>query len=392
MWLQEAIQKGTATTSRILKRFSFVEDIYRATRSDYTYIGVPDDTLEALCNKSLDHVMKLAERAERYGGWILTPDSSGYPSPLKHLYSPPLVLYGRGVLPDFERMPVIGIVGTRKCTEYGMTAAGGIAAGLAAVGCPVISGGAVGIDRAAHEGALYGGGITVAVQACGLDVDYPAPNRFMRERILEEGGALLSECPPGTTVTRSVFQVRNRLISGLSWGVCVVEAPRRSGALITARLARDQGKDVFAVPGAITSPQSVGCNTLIRDGACLVTSPADILREYQVRCGDMLDEEEALAAQQAFYDRRKVYREQQPKSSHSEPSADQEDGEQQLAPLPAGVSASCGLVYGAIPSTPVSAEWLFEKTGLPLGEIFSVLTELEIYGCIKNHPGQYYSK
>ena len=388
MWLQNAIHQGTATTPRVLKHFSTVDEIYRADKGDYRYVGMPDDTLDALCDKSLDNVKKLAERALK-NGWILTPDSADYPAPLKHLFSPPLVLYGRGVLPDFERMPTIGIVGTRKCTEYGMEAAGSMAAGLAAVGCPIISGGARGIDRAAHEGAMYGGGKTVAIQACGLDVDYPSINRYMREDIVDSGGALLSEYPPGTTVSPSVFQVRNRLISGLSWGVCVVEAPMRSGALMTARLARDQGKDVFAVPGAITSAVSAGCNKLIRDGACLVSAPSHILSEYQLRCGDMLDEQEADVAQQMYLARpRRSIEAPQVKDN----TAPLESNVRTLQPLPNGVSDSCRRVYEVLSNDRLSAELIFEKTNLPLGEIFSVLTELEIYGCVLTHPGQQYSR
>ena len=388
MWMQAAIGQGTATAVRMFRKFESIEEIYAADRADYTYVGVPDNTLSRLCDKSLDAVKRLADRALSNDGWILTPDDADYPAPLKHLYSQPLVLYGRGKLPDFERMPVIGVVGTRSCTAYGLEVAGALSAGLAAAGCPVISGGAKGIDRAAHEGALYGGGVTVAVQGCGLDVPYPAANRFMREQILEAGGALISEYPPGTTVTRGTFQVRNRLISGLSWGVCVVEAPARSGAMMTARLARDQGKDVFAIPGPITSPASVGCHRLLRDGACLVTSAAHILQEYQIRCGDTLDEEEAERAQAAFFDRSQA---PLPVKSPEQPAPTVEAFPQTVA-LPPQVSDSCRKVYEALSETPSSAEWLFEQTGLPLGEIFSVLTELEIYGCVRSHPGQQYSK
>lgn len=392
MWLQAAIHQGTATVPRLLRRFSTVEDIYRAARSDFLYVGVPDNTLEALCNKDLDGVKALAERALQNGGWILTPDDADYPAPLKQLYSPPLALYGKGVLPDLERMPVIGVVGTRNCTKYGLEVAGGIAAGLAAAGCPVISGGAKGIDRAAHEGAMYGGGITVAVQACGLDVNYPVVNRYMRDDILERGGALISEYPPGTAVLPTVFQVRNRLISGLSWGICVAEAPRRSGALMTARLARDQGKDVFAVPGSILSPFSEGSNRLIRDGAIAVTAPSDILREYQIRCGDMLSEEEADDAYRAYST---YFQRSTPAPSSRAPKPEPEpkaEGSAPAQPLPAGVSDACRRVYDALGETSSSPEQLLDQTGLSLGEIFSVLTELEIYGCVHSHPGQLYSK
>lgn len=394
MWLQAALHQGTTTVPRLLKKFASLEEVYHADRGELIYAGVPSRALDALCDKSLDRVQHLAERALVKDGWILTQDSPDYPEPLRQLFSPPLVLYGKGQLPDWERMPVIGIVGTRKCTAYGTEAAGGLAAGLAAAGCPVVSGGAVGIDRAAHEGALYGGGVTVSIQACGLDVEYPSRNRYMREAILSGGGALLSEYPPGTTVNPGVFQIRNRLISGLSWGVCVAEAPQRSGALMTARLAREQNKDVFAIPGPISSGRSDGCNHLIREGAGMVTKPSDILREYQLRCGGMLNEEEADEAFAAFGSRRRAPElpTESPAPHRTVPVAVQSEPPAETQPLPAGVSESCRKVYAALSETPVTAEWLLAETGLPLGEVFSVLTELEIYGCVRSHPGQQYSR
>ncbi len=393
MWFQQVVSQGTSTASRLLKRFSSIEELYRADRGDYCYVGAPSHTLDALCDKSLDNVTALAEQALRYGGWILTPDHPDYPAPLRNLYSIPLVLYGRGFLPHFEALPVIGMVGTRKSTPNGEKIASAIAAGLAAAGCPIISGGAVGIDRAAHEGALYAGGHTVAVQACGLDVNYPAKNVYMRERILDEGGALISEYPPGTEVGQSSFQVRNRLISGMSWGVCVVEAPLRSGALITARTARDQGKDVFAVPGDVLNGKSDGCHRLIRDGAILVTTPAEILQEYQIRCGNTLNEEEALRGQQAFYEHGRAETEHRQTPISADPARLSDDVDTlPLVPLPDGVSDTCRRVYDALELKPTSVELLYEKTAIPIGEIFSVLTELEIYGCIRNYPGQQYAK
>lgn len=393
MWFQQVVSQGTSTAPRLLKRFSSIEELYRADRGDYCYVGAPSDTLNALCDKSLDAVTSLAEQALRYDGWILTPDHPDYPAPLRHLYSFPLVLYGRGSLPHFEAIPVIGMVGTRKSTPNGEKVASAISAGLAAAGCPIISGGAVGIDRAAHEGALYAGGHTVDVQVCGLDVNYPTQNVYMRERILDSGGALISEYPPGTEVKPSSFQVRNRLISGLSWGVCVVEAPLRSGALITARTARDQGKDVFAVPGDVLSGKSDGCHRLIRDGATLVTSAAEILQEYQARCGNTLDEEEAMRGQQAFYEHERVETEHRQIPVSTDPARPFIDVDAPpLVPLPNGVSDTCRRVYEALETKPISVELLCEKTSIPIGEIFSVLTELEIYGCVRNYPGQQYAK
>lgn len=394
IWLQTAVGQGTAVVPRLLKAFSSAESVYRATERELRFLGLPAKVLAALCDKSLDGAETYAEQTEKDGGWLLTPDSPEYPESLHTLYSPPLVLYGKGTLPAWDRFPVIGIVGTRECTAYGEKAAGGIAAGLAAAGCPVVSGGARGVDRAAHIGALYGGGVTVAVQACGLNVEYPSVNRRLRQNILESGGALISEYPPGTVTSPAFFRVRNRIISGLSWGVCVIEAPKRSGALITAHTARDQGKDVFAVPGEITSPCCEGSNGLLQEGAIPVLSPVTILREYQSRCGNVLNEEEAAVAQRAYYDYYENASAPVPPSSDREESgpAVQETETKGLEPLPDYVSATARTVYEALGDTPRCAEELFEATGISLGEIFSALTELEVYGCIRNHPGQHYSR
>lgn len=190
------------------------------------------------------------------------------------------------MLPPLDRLPAVSMVGTRKASEYGCRAAGSIAAGLAAGGCIVISGGAVGIDAASHRGALEGGGLTIAVQGCGLDVDYPKPNRRLREQILEADGVIVTEYPPGSPPLPEHFPVRNRLLAGMAMAVCVVEAPKVSGSLITARLARNQGRDVYVVPGEITSSNSSGSNDLIKDGASLITSAGEILREYGSRFPD----------------------------------------------------------------------------------------------------------
>ena len=384
IWLQMAVGQGTAVVPRLLKAFSTAEAVYRADRHELTRIGMTQRTRDALCDKSLDAAEQCAERTLRGNGWLLTPRSSQYPEDFRHLYSPPLVIYGKGYLPAPDHGPAIAVVGTRNCTPYGIKAA--------AAGCPVISGGARGVDRAAHEGALYAGGYTLAVQACGLDVEYPMVNRDLRRDILESGGALISEYPPGTPSMRSAFKVRNRLIAGLSRAVCVVEAPMLSGSLVTARLARDQGKDVFVVPGEITSPVSAGSHGLIREGAALVTSPEDILSDYSFDCDTVPDIAEAVIAQRAFYD----YFDRTMAHSRSTDPLEEELPPQKTefsgADLPAGLSEVCRRVYEVLGGTPISAERLFEITGAPLGEIFSALTELEIYGCIRSYPGQHYSR
>ncbi len=200
-----------------------------------------------------------------------------YPSLLREIADPPLVLFLRG-RPAVLSGPAFAIVGSRNCTPHGARDAECFADGIATHGYTVVSGLAAGIDTAAHTGALRGGGRTLAVMGTGPDVIYPATNRELAERIVERG-ALLTEFAPGTAALPGNFPRRNRLISGLSVGVLVVEAAARSGSLITARFANDQGRDVFAVPGSIHSPHAKGCHDLIRQGAGLVECAADVLRE-----------------------------------------------------------------------------------------------------------------
>ena len=389
MWIQQAVGQGSSAVPKLLDAFSSPEEVYAAGRLELQRAGISGKALDCLCRKSLDAMHRTAERCEKLG-WILTPDDKGYPDSLRQLFSPPLALYGKGILPNLNTpaVPPIGMVGTRKSTAYGDRAAGGIAAGLAAVGSVVISGGANGIDAASHQGALYGGGRTVAVQACGLDVEYPFPNRHLRQRIVEEGGAVITEYLPGTRAFPNHFEVRNRLISGLAWGVCVVEAPERSGALITARHAREQGRDVFVVPGNITSAESYGSNALIKDGATLITRPSEILREYQIRCSGALQEDEADRAQMAYHD----YLEHGPEPIRRTLRVADGTKLPVQMPCPDGASDLAKAVYEALTDTPITAEELCSISGIPAGKLFSGLTELELYGCARSYPGKRYSR
>lgn len=391
MWIQQAVGQGSSAVPKLLAAFSSPEDVYAAERTEYMRAGISGKALECLCRKNIDTMRRMAERCQKLG-WILTPEDVGYPDQFRQLFSPPLVLYGRGILPNVNTtdVPSIGMVGTRKSTEYGERAAGGIAAGLAAAGCVIISGGAKGIDRASHQGALYGGGRTVAIQACGLDVEYPLPNRALRQRIVEDGGAVITEYLPGTPAFANHFEIRNRLISGLSWGVCVVEAPQRSGALITARHAREQGRDIFVVPGNITSEASIGSNELIKDGAMLVSRPSEILREYQLRCGGALQEEEADRAAAAYL--AYVQHGEEPKPRRTVQRVADGTRFPTTSPCPESASAEAKQLYAALTDTPITAEELCVMTGVPVNVLFSAMTELELYGCARSYPGKRYSK
>ncbi|MBI1257470.1 MAG: DNA-protecting protein DprA [Chloroflexi bacterium] len=225
----------------------------------------------------LDREMAKIERA---GARLLTPEDAEFPSLLKNLPDPPLALYVRGTLTAQDDL-ALSIVGTRKATPYGRDASAYFARQLAQQGVTIISGLAHGIDSAAHRGALDVGGRTLAVMGCGIDRIYPSDNAELARQIIEHG-ALISEFPVGSKPEARHFPRRNRIISGLSLGVLVVEAPEQSGAMITATLAAEQGRDVFAVPGSIFSGASGGTNRLIQDGAKLVLTVDDILDELNI--------------------------------------------------------------------------------------------------------------
>jgi len=211
------------------------------------------------------------------GGVAIPRGDERYPARLAEIYDPPPVLYVKGEL-DSPETPAVAIVGTRGATSYGKMAAEQLARGLAAAGVTVVSGLAMGVDAAAHRGALDGGGRTIAVLGNGLDRVYPSHHARLAQQIAEHG-ALVTEFPLGTKPDATNFPRRNRIISGLTSGTLVVEAGERSGALITAAFAAEQGRDVLAVPGSIFSPASRGTNNLIRDGATPVTSAEDVLAE-----------------------------------------------------------------------------------------------------------------
>ena len=237
---------------------------------------------------------------------LMTIDDPLYPIILREIFDPPMVLYYRGTLvPDARR---IGMVGARKFTAYGEAAAMEFAERLAAAGVTIVSGAARGIDTRAHRGALRGGR-TVAVLGCGVDIAYPSENRRLLAQIIESGGAVISEYAPGTQPLPVFFPARNRIISGLSEGTLVIEAAKRSGSLITAEMALSEGRDVYAIPGSIYSPQSSGCHNLIRAGASLVESAQEILEDMRLAAPpkrsvrDQLTPEEARIYQVLSFDR-----------------------------------------------------------------------------------------
>lgn len=284
VWLATRTGVGAAFGRQMIEQFGTPEAIWRATREEIA--AVPSMTQMrqyALMDKDLTYPHRILEDCGKQGIDMVTLADEQYPALLRQISAPPLLLYVRGTLPDFRARLAISVVGTRKATKYGLHAARYFAGTLAQQDCIIVSGMALGIDGVANRAAIEAGGQTVAVLGCGVDVCYPWQHQQLMEDIIRHG-AVISEYPPGTEPKGRHFPVRNRIITGLSRGTLVVEAPKKSGALISADLALEQGRDVFAVPADINRPNSEGCNNIIRrGGAELVQSPTDILSYYGQR-------------------------------------------------------------------------------------------------------------
>jgi DNA processing protein len=296
---------------------------------------------------------------ESSGCRLLASSEADYPELLRRSPDAPAVLYVRGD-PAHLLEPQLAMVGSRNPTAGGRATAREFARHFAHLGLAVTSGLALGIDAACHEGALAAGGITVAVLGCGLDVVYPRQNSALAERIAASG-AVISEFPPGTPALRDHFPRRNRIIAGLAHGTLVIEAARRSGSLITARLAGAAGREVFALPGSIHNPLARGCHELIRQGAKLVERAEDVLAEIKISLAHQLLESPAQPAQ----------------------------GTPAGAPV---LDKAYKILLDALAFEPASVDSLIERTGLNSESIASMLLILELDGHVAPHPGGRYSR
>jgi DNA processing protein len=284
---------------------------------------------------------------------VLTGEDENYPRALREIHSPPPVLFLRGTMQSSDALAV-AIVGTRHATSYGVRQAERLATGLAHAGLTIVSGLARGIDAAAHRGALSAGGRTIAVLGCGVLKVYPPEHDQLAERILQRG-ALISEAPPRSQPHSSLFPQRNRLISGLSLGVVVVEAALRSGALISAEHAMEQGREVFAVPGPIDSRTSHGCHRLIRDGAKLVETVDDVLEEL----GPLVE------------------------------ATPREDGRVVRHPAELQLNVQEQSVLGATATEPTSVDQVVYRSGLPVQRVLATLSVLEMRRLIRRLSGNF---
>lgn len=282
-WLWLTTRRGISNQGvfQLLEHFGTPEAAHFADSGEYDLVpGLSELGKQSLHDKSLDGANRILSDCERLGQRILTVHDAGYPERLRNISDPPAVLYLQGRDISFDDEVVLGLIGAREPTTYGINQAQRLGHDLAYQGAVVVSGLARGLDSEGLRGALRGGGTVCGVLGGGLDVIYPKANRFLFQDVMA-AGLLLSEYPPGTETKSGNFPQRNRIISGLSLGVVVVEGAQGSGTRITAESALDQGRDVFAVPGPVDGPMSYMPNTLIRKGeAMLVTSASDILQEY----------------------------------------------------------------------------------------------------------------
>ena len=279
IWLSDRCGVGSEDILTLIARIGNIDDIYNADFDAYISLGINERTAERLSNKDLDDAYSVMSWCQKNNVGVLTFDNQRFPISLRALKNPPVVLYYVGKLPDFNRELFISVVGTRKMSEYGMKAAYKIAYEIAASGAITVSGMALGIDGVAACASIAASGRTVAVLGSGIDVIYPKEHTRLYEMIAERG-AVITEYPPSTRPYGYNFPIRNRIISGLGSGTLVVDAPEGSGALITAKNAIIQGKDVYAVPGNIGEENTTGTNGLIRDGATAVLCGRDVVKNY----------------------------------------------------------------------------------------------------------------
>ncbi len=350
-WLgfQRVPRIGPARLARLVELFGSVAAAWGASAAELRSAGVSDEMARAIerVRATLDIDAEVA-RMRRAGVRAITLDDPEYPRLLTHVTSAPTLLFARGrLLPEDE--VAVAIVGTRRATPYGIDMTTRLAGDLAAAGVTIVSGLAYGVDTAAHRAALDAGGRTIAVLGSGPERIYPSQNRSLAERIIA-AGALMSEYPVGTKPDARNFPARNRIISGMSRGIVVVEAPESSGAMLTASFAADQGRDVFAVPGPATAASSAGCHALIRNGATLVTDAAQVLEQLD------------LAAAQAHTQVRMTLPE----------------------------TAGERILYAVIGSDPQHVDDICHASGLPIHEVSGTLLAMELKGLVRQRGPQHY--
>jgi DNA processing protein len=359
---------GAGRARKLVEQFGGIERVYAAPLTALEAFGLPAAAAQSIAlGKSLELAAEEYDHARELGASVVVPGDAQYPKRLLEIYDPPLALYLKGDVEVIDKSG-ISVVGTRHPTPYGVSMAERLTCDLAARGLIIFSGMARGVDTAAHRGALNAHGRTVAIWGTGIDEVYPKENRKIADQILDSGGAVITEFPLGTFPAPQNFPVRNRIISGISLGVLVIEAAEYSGTRVTARCALEQGRDVFAVPGNVTNKNSWGPNTLIKQGAALVATWEDVWEELPADVRLSLTPPEQPASTEQL-------------------TASLFEGAQ----LPPHEKRVLALLRA---DESVHIDQLVERLNCHLSssEIFAALFELELSGRIRVLPGKYYVK
>lgn len=387
--LQSALGAGAAL-NEIIEYFGSAKALFDAGETEWRMspVLVPRQ-IEKLCESTEAQANEVLATCKMNGWQVVPYDDPHYPERLRSIFNPPAVLYVDGELPDIDNSIVIGIVGTRRASDYAVKAADVMSRGIAERGAIVASGGALGVDTAAHNGAMLAGGKTIAVLGCGLGTKYLMENKPLRDAVVKNG-ALITEFQPFTPASKYTFPIRNRIISGISLGVLVVEASVKSGSLITANYALEQGRDVFALPCSILDPAFAGTNKLIDDGAIVATKPLDLLYPYAEEYGVKIDEVKSVG---------KIMRETGDKSANVYGKArdisfdnlqagrKKREARQKAA---AELSGKTKAVFNALGEEYQSADEISRAAGLSIGEALTALTALEIAGLAASAGGKRY--
>lgn len=414
VWLSLCLYPGRSCHRRLFEIFGSAYDVYSADSAAVEAAGLPAGVASRINDKSLDRAVAIMDYCTRAGVAIVTEGCAGYPKRLVDIADPPYLLYIRGRMPDIDSCVSVSVVGTRSMSEYGKRTAYKISYELSAAGVVIVSGMALGIDSVAACAALDAGGTTVAVLGCGVDMAYPSQHKRLMDHIVANG-AVVSEFPPGTRPDGRNFPIRNRIISGMGLGTLVVEADTHSGALITARTATVQGRDIFAVPGNVGESSSGGTNELIRGGANVVLSARDVIGVYEFPWRNSMDMTALAAAERisdytgGLYERYGVCAgEPKPASKAGGENARtqglrityardkrQSDAAAHAAPArdaSAELDGDLRTVYDAMkPGEKVPIDRLM-RLGLTMGALMSALTQLEIRGLVGSVPGGLYTR
>ncbi|HOL73244.1 MAG TPA: DNA-processing protein DprA [Bryobacteraceae bacterium] len=363
---------GARTAGKLLARFRTPREVLRASRTELEASGIAGSVAQSIASGcSYEDAAAQQEKMLQAGAVLVTLADPRYPARLREIFDPPIVLFARGRTELLNSL-CLGIVGTRRPTPYGLNVTERLSGDLARAGLTIVSGMARGVDTAAHRGALAAGGDTIAVLGCGVDVVYPSENRRLAAEIASRG-LIISEFPMGAPAYPQNFPIRNRIISGLSLGVLVTEGAQYSGSAITARLALDQGREVFAVPGSIVSKMSWGPNLLIKQGAKLVQDWNDVVEELPA-------EERRLLAER--------------KQGRLFGGSDETGGEQQASNTGENLSPIARKILGLLKvETATHIDDLLERAeDVSSSEVIAALFELELLGVVRQLPGKNFAK